>query len=74
MSDQNYTKVFTVVQLPAVVFDAINNRLSSIDRILGRHASPKLAVPQGSLDPQGNLDGSKDVFEVTGTPAVDEDW
>lgn len=47
---------------PLPIFDAINNRLSSIDRILGRHANPKLVAPGGFQ--QETLDSNKDLFLV----------
>ncbi|HET6925064.1 MAG TPA: phage portal protein [Candidatus Saccharimonadales bacterium] len=37
---------------------ALNNRLSLIDNILDKHADPILAVPEGVLDENGNIDRS----------------
>jgi hypothetical protein len=44
------------------LFEALNNRLSQIDRILGRHSNPKLTVPQGTTG--GDLDSNNDLFVV----------
>ena len=41
------------------LFDALNNRLSKIDRILDHHADPKLVGVPGLADPRGAVDVSK---------------
>ena len=38
------------------LFEAVNNRLTQIDRILDRHASPKLVGLPGMSDPRGLVD------------------
>lgn len=38
---------------------ALNNRLTLIDNILDKHADPILAVPEGVMDEEGNIDRSK---------------
>lgn len=43
---------------------SINNRMSKIDNILDKHADPILAIPDGVLDKDGNINRSKlGVFE-----------
>lgn len=48
------------------VADAINNRLTQIDTILGRHAHPKLVAPRDMTlgDEHGNVDARRDYIEV----------
>ena len=41
------------------LFDALNNRLSKIDRILDHHADPKLVGVPGLADARGTVDVSK---------------
>jgi len=44
---------------------ALNNRLSQIDTILDKHADPKMIVPQGTLNQNGEIDrGDMELFEV----------
>lgn len=47
------------------IFDALNNRVSKTDRILDRHANPKLVLPAGSTDHEGVVRLSEmDLYEV----------
>lgn len=57
---------------------ALNNRLTKNENVLDKHTDPILALPEGVLDRDGNIDRSKlDVFtipdnEVGGSPARPE--
>lgn len=49
------------------LFFAINNRMTSIDNILDKHSDPILAVPEGVLDENGNVEKSAlGMIEVRG--------
>jgi hypothetical protein len=41
------------------IFFAINNRMTSVDNILDKHGDPILAVPEGILDENGNVQKEK---------------
>lgn len=48
------------------LFDALNNRVSKTDRILDKHANPKLVLPAGSTDGGGVVRLSEmDLYEVS---------